>query len=358
MFKLKENWTLEHIAYFDDILDVRSPAEYALDHLPEALNFPVLDDEERTRVGILYKKVSSFEAKKQGAALVATHIASHIEKRLADKAKEWQPLIYCWRGGTRSAAMVQVLNDIGWQAQQLPGGYKAYRSRVIETIAEIAPQCRFVVLCGKTGVGKTRLLETLHKHTMQVLDLEKIANHKGSVLGEPTEGEQPSQKHFESELCYAMKALDTEQAVYVEAESRKIGRIQIPTVLIDAIHRGRCLHIEAALPARIAFLSAEYRHFLQDPKLFSAAIERLTAYVGKKKIDHWLSLHKAERITELVEDLLVSHYDPFYVRSMNKHFKHYPNINATIQFDSIDEENLTQAVSAISQMRLTDMVKC
>ncbi len=335
---------------FDDILDVRSPAEYELDHMPQALNFPVLDDEERSRIGTLYKKVSGFEAKKRGAALVASHIASHIEKHLADKAESWQPLVYCWRGGTRSAAMVQVLNDIGWQAQQLPGGYKAYRRRVIETSAELAPRLRFIVLCGKTGVGKTRLLEALRKHGKQVLDLEKIANHKGSVLGEPTEGEQPSQKGFESTLCHTIRALDLEQAVYVEAESPKIGRIQIPTVLLDAMHCGRCLHIEATRSARVAFLCEEYQHFLQDPELFESAISRLTVHVGKKKIAHWLSLHKAKKMTALVEDLLVSHYDPFYTRSTNKHFKHYQNTGTTIQLNDIDEENLNKAVTDIEQI--------
>ena len=350
MFKLLENWSLDHIAHFDDILDVRSPAEYALDHLPQSLNFPVLDNAERARVGILYKKVSSFEAKKQGAALVASHIASHIEKHLADKTEGWQPLVYCWRGGTRSAAMVHVLNDIGWGAQQLPGGYKAYRRRVIDTIAELAPRLRFVVLCGKTGVGKTRLLEALHRHSKQVLDLEKIANHKGSVLGEPTKGEQPSQKCFESQLCHTMRALDPKQTVYVEAESPKIGRIQIPTVLLNAMHCGQCLRIEAAMSARVAFLCEEYRHFLHDPELFQSAIARLAAHVAKKKIEHWLFLHKAEEISALVEDLLVSHYDPFYTRSMNKHFKHYQNINTAIQLNSIAEANLAEAVADIEQM--------
>ena len=328
---------------------MRSPAEYELDHLPQALNFPVLDNEERSRVGILYKKVSGFEAKKQGAALVASHIASHIEKHLADKAESWQPLVYCWRGGTRSAAMVHVLNDIGWRAQQLPGGYKAYRRRVIETIAELARQLRFVVLCGKTGVGKTRLLEVLCKHSKQVLNLEKIANHKGSVLGEPTEGEQPSQKCFESKLCHTMRTLDPEQTVYVEAESPKIGRVQIPTVLVNAIHCGQCLHIEAALSTRVAFLCKEYRHFLQDLELFKSAIERLTAYAGKKKIEYWLSLHKAQEMSELVGDLLVSYYDPFYTRSMNKHFKHYQNTDTTIQLHKIDEESFTKAAADIEQ---------
>ena len=350
MFKLAENWTLEQLAYFDDILDVRSPAEYALDHLPAAVNFPVLDDAERVRVGILYKKVSHFEAKKQGAALVAEHIASHIKEHLSDKSEVWQPLVYCWRGGTRSAAMVHVLSYIGWRAQQLPGGYKAYRNRVIAKISELANQLHFTVLCGPTGVGKTKLLNALRKQSKQVLDLEDIANHKGSVLGEPTEGTQPSQKYFESRLCSAMMAFDAKHVVYVEAESPKIGRIQLPTVLLDAMHRGQCLRVEASLASRVSFLSSEYRHFLKNSELFKQAVEKLTAYAGKKKITHWLSLHSEGKLTELVEDLLVSYYDPFYTRSMKKNFKRYQNTDTKIQLQHIDEANLAEVAEAIENI--------
>lgn len=357
MFELAENWTLEQLDYFDDILDVRSPAEYALDHLPQALNFPVLDDAERVHIGTLYKKVSRFEAKKQGAALVATHIASHIKKHFGTKAEAWQPLVYCWRGGSRSAAMVQVLNDIGWRAQQLPGGYKSYRSRVIEKISELACQLHFTVLCGRTGVGKTKLLQALRKQSKQVLDLEDIANHKGSVLGEPTQGAQPTQKGFESRLCNAMMALDAKHIVYVEAESSKIGRLQLPAVLLQAMHSGQCVHIAAAIASRVSFLSSEYQHFLQNSELFKQAVERLTVHAGEKKITHWLSLHEAGRIAELVEDLLVSYYDPFYTRSMQKNFKHYKNADTKIQLDNIDEGSLTTAAEAIEQMHKPNPVR-
>ena len=350
MFKLKKNWTLEQLMYFDDTLDVRSPTEYALDHLPKALNFPVLDDEERVQVGTLYKKVSQFEAKKEGAALVAAHIASHIKHHFNDKSEGWQPLVYCWRGGTRSGAMVQVLNDIGWHAQQLPGGYKAYRRRVIAKIAELAAALCFVVLCGRTGVGKTKLLEALHNQSKQVIDLENLANHKGSVLGAPTVGTQPSQKSFDSRLCATLQVLDPKHVVYVEAESSKIGCIQLPTVLLDAMRRGQCIHIAATRSARVSFLSAEYRHFLQNPALFRQAIERLAAYTANKKITHWLSLHKEGKIAELVADLLVSHYDPFYTRSMKKNFKHYKNTSTKIQLDNIDEWNLSKAAETIAQI--------
>ena len=182
-----------------------------------------------------------------------------------------------------------------------------------------------------------------------MLDLEEIANHKGSVLGEPIAGEQPSQKAFESKLCHAMQNLDLKQVVYVEAESSKIGRLQLPTVLLNAMHLGRCIHIEAAISSRVSFLISEYRHFLQNPELFKQAIERLASYVSKKKIADWLSLHQTGKITELVEDLLVSYYDPFYTRSMKKHFKHYQTPGITIQLDNIDEYNFTKAIDCIEK---------
>jgi len=347
MFELEKNWTLEQLQHFDDILDVRSPAEYAHDHLPLAHNFPVLDDEERARVGLLYKTASTFAAKKHGAALVAEHIAAHLKEQFADKAEGWQPLVYCWRGGTRSAAMTHVLKQIGWRAQQLPGGYKAYRRRVIEKIAALAPQLRFRVLCGRTGVGKTQLLKALQSRAAQVLDLEALANHRGSVLGESSAGEQPSQKGFESQLCAAMSRLDPQRVVYVEAESSKIGRIQIPRALLAAMHRGHCIQVAAPLPSRVAFLCSEYDHFLQDGELFATAIARLSAYVGKQKIADWLALHRAGKMSELVEDLLVSHYDPFYLRSMKKHFQHYQNTATTLWLDNIDEQTIARAIPAM-----------
>jgi len=176
--------TLAQINRFDEILDVRSPAEYAEDHIPQAANFPVLDDDERAEVGTVYKQVSPFEAKKRGAAKVAANIARHLQRHWQSHERNWQPLVYCWRGGTRSAAMVHVLNNIGWRAQQLPGGYKAYRRAVIAAIADCSAALDFRVLCGRTGVGKSRLLEVLREHGEHAPDLEDRANHRGSVLGQ------------------------------------------------------------------------------------------------------------------------------------------------------------------------------
>src|SRR6188474_3521832 len=185
---------------FDAIIDVRSPAEFAEDHVPGALSCPVLDNDERARVGTIYKQTSPYEAKKIGAALVARNIAGHLEAALADKPRGWKPLVYCWRGGQRSAAMAHVLREVGWDAMTLQGGYKAYRRYVVASLAQLPQRINFRVIHGVTGSGKSRLLRALADAGAQVLDLEDLAAHRGSVLGNLPGRPQPSQKMFESLL--------------------------------------------------------------------------------------------------------------------------------------------------------------
>ena len=144
---------------FDAIIDVRSPAEFALDHIPGAINCPVLNNEERAEIGTLYKQVSPFAAKKLGAAIVSRNIALHLEQSFLDFPREWRPLIYCWRGGERSGALTHVLNRIGWKAMQLEGGYQGFRRVVIDDLEHAAKQFDFQVICGMTGSGKTRILQ-------------------------------------------------------------------------------------------------------------------------------------------------------------------------------------------------------
>src|SRR5882672_2759972 len=139
---------------FDTIIDCRSPAEFGADHIPGAISAPVLDDDERAQVGTLYKQVSQFDAKKLGAALLAKNVAHHVETLFKDRAKDWRPLVYCWRGGKRSGAMAHVLREIGWDAQTLQGGYKAYRRWVVAQLEEIPSKIRFTVVHGPTGSGK------------------------------------------------------------------------------------------------------------------------------------------------------------------------------------------------------------
>ena len=150
---LKLDQFLSELDRFDLVIDVRSPAEFTLDHIPGAVNYPVLDNDERAKIGTLYKQVSPFAAKKLGAALVSKNIATHLENHLLELPREWRPLIYCWRGGERSGAFTHILNRIGWKALQLEGGYQGFRRTVIDGLEEAAKQFSFLVVCGMTGSG-------------------------------------------------------------------------------------------------------------------------------------------------------------------------------------------------------------
>ncbi len=308
--------TLADLASFDEIIDARSPGEFAEDHIPGAINLPVLDNEERARVGTIYKQVSPFEAKRLGAALVSRNIARHLETWLADKPKKYRPLIYCWRGGTRSGAMTHVLRSVGWQAAQLEGGYKAYRRTVIANLEAWPERFQLTVVCGPTGVGKSRFLRALNELGGQVLDLEALAAHMGSVLGAYPDERQPSQKLFESRIWAALRNFDPERPVYVESESKKIGHLQMPDALLIRMRRAECLNLNAELPVRVALLKEEYAHFLADPERLNQELNRLTELRGGETVARWKIQASSGQWDELVSELLAVHYDPAYSRSL------------------------------------------
>ena len=310
------------LAEFDAVIDTRSPAEYALDHIPGAISLPVLEDAERARVGTLYKQVSPFDARKLGAALVARNIAHHLEHTLAGFARGWRPLVYCWRGGKRSGAFAHVLREIGWDAHTLKGGYKAYRQHVVEQLALLPQRLSLRVVHGATGSGKSRLLAALRRAGAQVLDLEELAAHRGSVLGGLPERPQPSQKAFESSLRRELAALDPARTAYVEGESRKIGQLQIPAALIEAMRAAECLRLDADVDTRVALLIDEYHHFLADRSSLGAQLECLVPLHGRGVIDEWKALAAAAEWPTLVRRLLVEHYDPAYRRSAAHNFRH------------------------------------
>ena len=300
------------MAGFDDIIDVRSPAEFAEDHIPGALNFPVLNNEERARIGTMYKQVSSFDAKKAGAALVSRNIGLHLEQGLAAKQKSWKPLVYCWRGGKRSGSMAHVLAQIGWHVGQLDGGYKAYRKKVLEDLTILPARFQWRVVCGTTGSGKSRLLQALQATGAQVLDLEDIANHRGSLLGNIPDVPQPSQKYFESLVWAKLHSFDPALPVYAEAESKKIGNVRVPDALI-----------EATTAQRVVLLKEEYQHFLADPAALGQKLGFLTELHGKERIGRWQEMAFRGEWDTLVSELLEQHYDPAYSRSTLKHYPHY-----------------------------------
>ncbi|MFY9313941.1 MAG: tRNA 2-selenouridine(34) synthase MnmH [Burkholderiales bacterium] len=304
----------------DTLIDARSPAEYAEDHVPGAQSFPVLGNEERARVGTIYKQESPFAAKRIGAALVARNIASYVENAFSSKPKSWRPVVYCWRGGKRSGALAHILREIGWDARTLEGGYRAYRRHVVEQLAALPEQFTFRVVHGVTGSGKSRLLGALRAAGAQVLDLEDLAAHRGSVLGNLPGRPQPSQKMFESLLLRDLQCLKPGKEVFVEGESKKIGQLQVPDALIARMRASECVLLDTAPEARVALLLDEYRHFFSDTAALGALLDCLVALHGRERIEEWKALAASGAWPALVRRLLDEHYDPAYRRSAATNF--------------------------------------
>ncbi len=305
---------------FDAILDARTPAEYAEDHIPRAISTPVLSDAERAEVGTLYKQVSPFDAKKLGAALVAKNVADHIASRFKDMPRQWRPLVYCWRGGKRSGAMAHILREIGWEARTLEGGYRAYRRWVLEELEAVPGRHAFRVIHGPTGSGKSRLLAALARAGAQVLDLEDLAAHRGSVLGTLPDRPQPPQKLFESRVLQALSSLDPTRPVFVEGESKKIGQLQVPEALMARMRASACVLLEASVETRVSLLLEEYRHFLADPAALGRQLDCLVALHGRERIAQWKALAGRGGWRELVGRLLLEHYDPAYRKSSHHNY--------------------------------------
>jgi tRNA 2-selenouridine synthase len=337
--------TVAQLAEFDEIIDVRSPSEFAADHIPGASNYPVLNDEERARIGTIYKQVSPFDARKLGAALIARNIARHLEQHFVHRPREWHPLVYCWRGGKRSGAMTHVLSQIGWRAQQLEGGYKTYRHAVLEALAILPQQFRWRVVCGLTGSGKSRLLQALREAGAQVLDLEQLTCHRGSVLGNMPGAPQPSQKYFDSLMCAELKQFDPAKPVYVEAESKKIGDLRVPQTMIDAMWQSDCIRLEVELASRVQLLMEEYAHFLIDTPTLEQKLDCLIGLHSKEIIGHWKELASQKRWEQLVEELLVKHYDPAYTRSTLKHYARHAQ-GMVLRADDLSEQAMLRLARA------------
>lgn len=333
---------------FDEIIDARSPGEFAEDHLPGAINLPVLNDEERAQVGTLHKQDSAFAARKVGAALVSRNIAAHLQNHFADKPRNYRPLIYCWRGGNRSGSLTTVLRAIGWQASQLDGGYKAYRRHVIHALENLPAHCTFRVVCGPTGVGKSRFLRALAQNGAQVLDLEELAAHMGSVLGAYPQRLQPTQKYFETLVWERLRAFNPAHPVFVESESKRIGKLQTPEKLLARMRAAACLNLSADIPVRVALLKEEYAHFLADPQTLGRQLDCLTPLQGKERIEQWKTQSAAGEWDTLVADLLMHHYDPAYRRSLGSNYRQAPLGETLVLHDHREAAFMALAQSCMS----------
>ena len=310
---------------YSDIIDVRSEKEFAEDHIPGAINLPVLNNEEREKVGTIYKQVSSFEARKIGAALVSKNISYHLSNYFVAKEKNYSPLIYCWRGGQRSNSLALVLSQISWRVTVVKGGYKTYRTYVRQQLTKLPFKFNYKVLSGLTGTGKTYILRQLENQGIQILDLEALANHRGSLLGEEWEAKlspQPSQKHFESLLVQKLQSFDVNKTVLVESESNKIGQVYLPTELWQMMKQASCVELQLPLEARIKWLLQEYPHLVDYPDILKDKLQSLKSRYGWEKIQQWYHLIDENKWQTLVGDLLQEHYDPAYHRSMGKTYKY------------------------------------
>ena len=329
---------------FDTIIDARSPLEFAEDHIVGAINCPVLSDLERQKVGTIYKKESSFKAKIIGSSLTAKNIALHIENKFTEEKGSWQPLVYCWRGGQRSKAFSIVLSEVGWRTNQLKGGYKEYRNQVIKFLENIGPKLKIILISGKTGSAKTKILKSIEKEGGQILDLEGLANHKGSLLGKIPDLIQPSQKYFESLIFNKIKMLNLKQKIYVEAESSKIGNIHIPKSIWKKMVNSPRVEISASLELRATFLVNDYDYMCNNPMLINPIIKGLRNRLSKKLLDSWKKLIDRRNWFELTKSFLENHYDPSYSSNTIKNDRKVIKQITATSLDNADIERIAKNI--------------
>ena len=332
-------------AGFDVVIDVRSPSEFAEDHIPGAINLPVLDDAERAEIGTIYVQQSKFLARRIGAAKVARNIAAHLDGALKDRDGGFRPLVHCWRGGQRSGAMVAVMDQIGWPVTVLDGGYMTWR-RKVQAALYGEPTLSIVLLDGGTGSGKTALLPRLAERGVQVLDLENLADHRGSLFGS-TGRPQPSQKLFESRLFEVLEGLDPTRSVVVEAESSRIGARTIPPALWSAMGRASVVEVSAPVEARAAFSARVYADIAADVPALETALGRLPPHHSKETVAGWKAMARDGRTVDLAAALIAEHYDPAYRRMSARRDR---PVLGRVEMAEVSETELDRVADTISDV--------
>lgn len=309
---LEEFWTLRGEV---PLIDGRSEGEFAQSRIPESYNLPILTDSERIEVGTLYKEKGSEVAILKGFELVGPRFHG-IQKEAIAQFPERRVLVYCWRGGMRSQILAWILSMVGFEVYRLKGGYKTYRTFTYELVRK---KWKFIVLGGKTGTGKTMLLQELEKSGEQIIDLENLANHKGSTFGAIGQKPQPTVEQFENHLAEALLKLDPEEPTWIENESRRIGRTILPAEFYNLLLSSPIIDIFKSDEERIKHISEEYASLPAD-ELIQAVLrikKRLGGQRTAKAIEDIIESNHASWI----ENLLI-YYDKTYefgrVRHLNK----------------------------------------
>ena len=338
-------------AGFDAIIDVRAPSEFAEDHIPGAINLPVLSDAERAEVGTIYVQEDRFKARKIGAAHVSRNAAHHLETALKDMPGSWRPLVYCWRGGQRSGSFASILGQIGWRVELLEGGYRSYRKEVVRRLYEQPLPLKAVLIDGMTGTAKTRILNALDRLGHATVDLEGLAAHRGSLFGAMGQP-QPSQKAFESALVGALAACDPARPILLEAESNKIGDILIPPSLWAVMRAAPRIEITAPLEERARFLVRDYSAVIADDARLVGLLDTLAAFHGHDQVAAWKAMAAEGDFTSLARGLMGAHYDPRYKRSSGSEAREY-----LLHFNVSDlsDAGLETASKALSR-QLSDLI--
>lgn len=295
------------------ILDVRSPLEYEQGHIPGSYSFPLFSDEERARVGTIYKKRSKEEAIELGLLLAQPKI-DHWLNQANHLLSGRKARVLCWRGGMRSGFLARLLAQCGYQTATLQGGYKTFRRHVLQTLNHLSspPLC---VLGGLTGSGKTETLRALRDIGEQIIDLESLANHRGSSFGGIGLSKQPSQEQFENELVMYWESLDHSRPIWIEDEGRLIGHCHLPTALYQQMQQAPLFFLECSKEDRLRHLLQLYGHATE--KELRLATERITKRLGSQLTKEILLDFTAGERHQAFEKLL-SYYDKAYHHQMIK----------------------------------------
>ena len=318
-------------------MDVRSENEFAEDHIPSSINLPVLNNKERIIIGTQYKE-NSFEARKQGAAIINHNISKIVKKDIFDKKDKI--LIYCWRGGLRSLSLYLVLKQIGFDVEILEDGYKSYRRYVVNFFEDEIEKFHFNQVKGVTGVGKTLFLKNLEK-SHQVLDLEGIAKHKGSILGDIPKVKQPDQKMFETKLFEKLETFNRKKIIWVESESIKIGKLNIPSKLWKKMDEGISIKLKSSVSERVKFILKDYKYFTKEPELMKNAMLVLKKIIKKEDYKVIEKNLKKGDFNNFVKCLISHHYDIAYKKTRSEMDDQNDNI---ININKINSKNFLEII--------------